>query len=218
MTADLPPERIPEPALRVAATEAVAKAEAAATRRRWINLGEFVAVAGLVIGGVGLWLNWSDRRADVADKQAERTAEVRQAARYEIAATVGKNDTLEFARDERHPLGDITLAFPAALGLEPLTTPTQSVAKAGYEHALLKGTDGGADTQTGTLPVLVTVQYWDGDTQRAAHGIYDIVWHTEGRRVFGRALHIVGFKRRERGGTQARVDALWTAERAALAH
>lgn len=211
MSADLPPE----PTLQQAASEAVAKAEAAATRRRWINLGEFVAVAGLLIGAVGLWRNWSDRRADQTEKQAERTAEVRQAARYEIAATVGPDDSIVFARDDRHALGDVTLAFPSTLGIGTRTTPAQTVPRDWYERALLKATDGGADVQTGTLPVLTTVAYWDGDTQRTARGIYDIVWRTKGGGLFGgRSLRILGFKRREARGTQARVDALWAARRA----
>lgn len=188
--------------------------EAAATRRRWINLGEFVAVAGLVIGGIGLWLNWSDRRTDQTEKQAKKTAEVRAASRYDIAATVGPKDDLVFAHDERHALGDITFAFPAALGIGTRTTPAQSVPKDWYERALLKATDGGADARTGTLPVLATVAYWDGDTERTTRGIYDIVWRTQGGGLFGRSLHILGFKRHEAGGTQTRLDALWVAERA----
>lgn len=208
MSADLPPGS--EPALRQAATEAIAKAEAAATRRRWINLGEFVAVAGLIIGAVGLWLNWSDRQADETEKQAEKTAEVRQAARYEIAASIASNDDIVFARDERHALGDVTLAFLSPLGIGVRTTPAQTVPKDWYAHALLKATDGGDDAKTGTLPTLTTVAYWDGDTQRSARGIYDIVWQTKGGGLFGgRSLHVLGFRRHEAGGTQARVDALW---------
>ncbi|MGJ8505888.1 hypothetical protein, partial [Glaesserella parasuis] len=61
MTKTPPPH---DPAIQIAATEAVAKAEAAATRRRWINLGEFIAVAGLLIAGGSLYVNWSDHRAD----------------------------------------------------------------------------------------------------------------------------------------------------------
>ena len=209
MSADLPPD----PALESAANVAVAKAEAAATRRRWINLGEFVAVAGLVIGGIGLWLNWTDRRTDQAQKQAELRTEQRAAARYDIAATIGPKGDLLFVQDDRHPLGDVTLAFPTALGIGTRTTPAPSVPRDWYERALLKATDGAADAVTGTLPVLTTVTYWDGDTRRTARGIYDIVWRTRGGGLFGRSLHILGFRRHEAGGTQARVDALWTAGR-----
>lgn len=33
-----------------------------ARRRRWINLGEFIALGALVISGLGLWINWQERK------------------------------------------------------------------------------------------------------------------------------------------------------------
>ena len=49
------------------------RAEAAATRRRWITLAEVVAVAGVLIGALTLYTNWSDRRADEeGDRGADR--------------------------------------------------------------------------------------------------------------------------------------------------
>lgn len=220
MSEDLPPKPAlplsapqPDPALQVAATDAVAKAEAAATRRRWINLGEFIAVAGLLIAGIGLWLTWSDRRSDMADKQAERTIEARDKARYEIAGTAGRDGDIAIRRDERHALGDVTVVFPTALGIAAQTSPTQTISREWYRTALLKATDGGADRQTGTLPVLVTVTYFEDDTPMVARGLFDIVWKTNGRPLFGRALHVVGFKRRGPAAGQPALDAAWAAQR-----
>ena len=170
-TPEAPP---PDPALQVAATEAVAKAEAAATRRRWINLGEFVAVAGLIIAGVSLWLTYADRKADLADAQAQKSAEASDKARYEVKSTMRGNDIVIVA-DDRHALGDVSVTFPTALGVSPQTSPAQTIAESWYKGALLKATDGGADEQTGKLPVLVTVNYMDGDTQRSTTGVFDIV-------------------------------------------
>jgi hypothetical protein len=75
--------------------------------------------------------------------------------------------------------------------------------------ALLKLTDGGADERTGRLPVLITVRYWDGDVARSTSGVYDIVWRTKGQLLRGRALLLEGLKLRQRGGSQAAVDAAW---------
>ncbi|MDO7842741.1 hypothetical protein [Sphingomonas immobilis] len=199
--------------MQAAATEAVAKAEAAATRRRWINLGEFVAVAGLIIAGVSLWLTWSDRRSDLADKQAEKRAEAKAQTRYEIAATVAKDGTLTLAQDEHHPLTGVTIAFPTALGIGTKTTPTRTVPKDWYEDALLKATSGEPDVQTGTLPVLVTVSYMTLDTPMTASALAEIVWQTHGRPLRPRALEIVGFNRRAGGGDQAGIDKLWKARK-----
>lgn len=192
--------------LDVAATEAVAKAEAAATRRRWINLGEFVAVAGLIIAAVGLWLTYHDRQTDEADKRAEANAR----ARYEVKAVVADNNDLLIVRDDRHDLGDIKVVFPTALGVSPQTSSGQTIAERWFKNALLKATDGGADVQEGKLPVLLTVNYMDDDKPRSTTGVYDIVWRTKGGGLIGgRSLKVIGMRLHERGGSQKRLDALW---------
>ncbi len=140
------------------------KAEAAAIRRRWINLGEIVAVAGLVIAAISLWLNYTDRKSDQAEKQAVRA----ESSRYEVAATVSRDGDLVITRDASHPLGDVTVTFPKALGVAPVTASAQTIEIARYRAALLHATDGGPDKQTGRLPVLLSVEYWDGDTRHEA--------------------------------------------------
>lgn len=195
--------------IQVAATEAVAKAEAAATRRRWINLGEFVAVVGLIIAGVSLWMTWHDRQTDIADKQAEKSAEASTNARYVVKSSISGRDVV-ITPDDRHTLGDVTVTFPTALGVSPQTSATQTISAGWYGNALLKATDGGADDQTGKLPLLVTVNYMDGDKPLATTGVYDIVWQTKGGGLLGgRSLRVVGMRLHERGGSQARLDALW---------
>lgn len=196
--------------IEVAATEAVAKAEAAATRRRWINLGEFVAVAGLIIAAVSLWMTWHDRKADEADKQADKNAAASERATYVVKTSLRGNDVV-IEPDDRHTLGDITVTFPTALGVSPQSSPTQTILEGWYKRALLKATDGGADAQEGKLPVLLTVDYLDGDAERKTTGVYDIVWRTKGGGLplEGRSLKIVGMRLHERGGSQARLDALW---------
>jgi len=199
-----------DPELQAAATDAVEKAEAAATRRRWINLGEFVAVAGLIIAGISLWLTWSDRRSDIADKQAEKSAEASASARYVVKTSVRGNDVV-IDPDDRHSLGDINVVFPTALGVAAQTSATQTISTGWYQSALLKATDGGADRQTGKLPVLLTVNYMDDDKPLSTTGIFDIVWETKGGGLLGgRSLHVVGVRLHERGGSQKRLDALWT--------
>ncbi|QDZ07556.1 hypothetical protein FPZ24_08700 [Sphingomonas panacisoli] len=195
--------------IEVAATEAVAKAEAAATRRRWINLGEFVAVAGLIIAAVGLWLTYHDRQADEADKQAEKKAEASERATYVVKSSMRGNDVV-ITPDDRHALGDIAVTFPTALGVSSQTSPTQTIPASWFKSALLKATDGGADDQEGKLPVLLTVNYMDDDQQRSTTGVYDIVWRTKGGGLIGgRSLKVVGMRLHERGGSQKRIDTLW---------
>ncbi|MDP1026153.1 hypothetical protein Q5H91_02925 [Sphingomonas sp. KR1UV-12] len=188
--------------------------DAAATRRRWVSLAEAVAVAGVLIGALTLWMNWSDRRADQADKAATQTAESREKARVELVATVEDGGRSLALKDARHDLSDAVVTFPQALGIaaqRPSGDP--AIEAAWFADPLLALTDGGPDDRAGRLPVLVTLRYWDGDTARTATGIYDVVWKTEGRVLRGRTLRLDGLRLRQRGGTQAQLDGAWAREK-----
>lgn len=188
--------------------------EAAATRRRWVSLAEIVAVAGVVIAALTLWNSWSERRDAESAKVAAESSEAKARTRVEITATVQDDGRSLLLKDAAHDIQDARFAFPKALGVtaqKPVVDPSIDVRW--FEDALLKLTDGGADERAGRLPVFVTTRYWDGDVQRSATGIYDVVWRTEGRLLRGRTLRLEGLRLRQRGGTQARIDALWAAEK-----
>lgn len=189
------------------------KAEAAAIRRRWVSLAEVVSVAGVAIAGLGLWVTWSDHRSEQAEKQTQSTTQSREQARYAVKASVARNGDIMIERDERHPLGDVSVDFPASLGIARQTSPTQTISRGWYERALLAATDGGADRRAGKLPVLLTVQYWNDDTPRTVHGIYDIVWQTKGRLVLGRELKIDALRLRTPTATKEALEAAWAIEK-----
>lgn len=181
----------------------------AATRRRWVTLAEVVAVAGVVIAALTLWINWSDRKADEAERHAARQSEVRERARIDLTGTADRDGRTIALKDDRHDLTDVVVAFPKALGVGVQRPVEPQIDSAWFADALLKLTDGGADERTGRLPVLVSVRYWDGDRSRAATGLYDLVWKTEGHVLRGRTLRLQAFRLRQRGGSQASVDAAW---------
>ena len=184
-----------------------------ATRRRWINLAELVAVAGVVIAALGLYVSWSDRRESAADKAATAVADAREKGRLDLTATADGGDTLRLA-DARHDLTDVVVAFPTALGVSAQRPSGDPVIEAApFAATLLKLTDGGSDERTGRLPVLITAAYTDGDATRTARGIYDVVWRTEGRLLRGRALHLTGLRLRQRGGDRSALDAAWRREK-----
>lgn len=184
-------------------------ADQARTRRRWITLAEVVAVAGVVIAALTLYLNVSDRRADQAERAATAQKDAAVQARVELTGTVdGNTITL---KDPRHDITDTTILFPKALGVGKQAPVEPEIDAAMFNRALLKLTDGGPDARTGRLPVLITTRYWDGDATRSARGLYDIVWRTHGRRFFGRALTLEGFRLRQTGGDAAALERAWDA-------
>ena len=186
------------------------RAEAAASRRRWISLAEVVAVAGVLIAALTLWNSWSERRDAAVDKASAAAQEERVDSRIALVATVEKGGDRLRLRDSRHEIADVTVTFPKTLGV-PIQQPVEPVIDASPFHdALLKATDHGPDAQTGKLPALVRVTYWDGDTKKTGAAIYDIIWRTEGRMLRGRSLKLEALRLRDHSGSAATLDRMWT--------
>ncbi|MEG3164123.1 hypothetical protein U1701_05905 [Sphingomonas sp. PB2P19] len=184
--------------------------EAAATRRRWVSLAEVLGVTGALIAALTLWINWSDRRADEADKVRTRVEEQQAQMRVDLSAEVRDGGKSLLLKDERHEIQDAVISFPKALAVAAQHPPADPVIEASaFDDALLKLTDGGADERTGRLPVLLTLRYLDGDTTRTTRGIYDLLWKTDGRMLRGRDLTLTGMKVRQVRGTQGQLDAIW---------
>lgn len=182
----------------------------AATRRRWITLAEVVAVSGVIIGALTLWLSWSDRREGAREKAVASAAAAAAEARFALRAVVDGEEVR--LSDPIHELLETSVVFPASLGIEPKRPATPRVERDWFASAVLKATDGGSDAREGRLPVLVTASYRVGTAARQGRAIVDIVWRTNGRIVGGRYLKVVAARVREPGGSARRIDALWTTE------
>lgn len=183
----------------------------ARTRRRWVTLAELVAVAGVIIAALGFWNSWSERRDAQAERAATASSEARASGRADLTASVENGGGRLLLKDARHDLQSVTISFPRALGAdrqEPVADPV--IDAAGIADPMLKLTDGGPDDREGRLPVLVTTRWLDGDTEHRATDTYDLIWETHGRLGRGRALTLKGLRLRTRGGTQARLDRMWT--------
>ncbi|GAA0665079.1 hypothetical protein FHT00_000979 [Sphingomonas insulae] len=182
----------------------------AQTRRRWITLAEVVAVAGVVIAALTLYSNWQERRDAAADKAVEQASATRDKTRFLLRGTVAKDKrSIALVREEAHPLGDIRVTFPTALGVSPQDSVTQTIDLDWFDDALRKATDGGEDDRTGRLPVLIRYTYFTDDRPTTRQAIYDLVWSTHGRAGRSRAVELVDLRLRESGGSQQRIDALW---------
>lgn len=185
----------------------------AARRRRWLNVTEFVAVAGLLVATLGLWNTFSERRSAAEEKKAAAAAQTKASRRFELRGEVARgNRSIMLLRDETHTLGDVRVAFPGALGVGTKDAVDHQIRADWFDGPVLKATDGGPDDRVGRLPVLVTYTYRTGDDQTTRTAMYDLVWRTRGQFLQGRELALTDFRLREPGGSQARIDALWKAE------
>ena len=204
----------PQPVETVA--EQVERAEAAATRRRWITLAELVGVAGLLIAALSLWMSWSDRRADQQERQAEKASETKVKTLVLLTATPEKDGRRLALKDSAHEVQSIDVRFPASLGLAAQSSVLDPrIESSWFADAILKMVEKGPDKREGRLPVLITSNYWDADQQRSDSAIYDVVWFTEGSfmGVSGRSLRLKGILLRERTASPARLDAIWAKEK-----
>lgn len=182
----------------------------AKTRRRWISLAEAVAVAGVLIAGLTLYLSWSEKREERAERAATARSEQRAASVITLRATRPKGgDRLDLA-DAAHPVDSIDVAFPAPLGISAQTGLVKPVIEAGWlKSAVLELADG---QKTGRVPVLITSTFWEGADKRTDRAIYDVAWQRDNGGmggILGDSLKLEGMSLRERGGSQARLDAIW---------
>jgi hypothetical protein len=209
------PEPAPAPPVETVAQQ-VERAEAAATRRRWITLAEVVGIAGLLITALSLWMSWSDRRADQQEKQVEKASETKVKTLVLLTATPEKDGKQLALKDSAHEVQSIDVRFPASLGLAAQSSVLDPRIEASwFADPILALTHDGPDKRQGRLPVLITSNYWDADQQRSDSAIYDVVWFTEGSfmGVSGRSVRLKGILLRERTASPARLEAIWAKEK-----
>ena len=212
----LPHEPVVAPSAESVAQQAVERAEAAATRRRWITLAEVVGIAGLLIAAASLWMSWSDHRADQQEKQVEKATEEKVKTLVLLTAKSEKDGKQLALKDSAHEIQSIDVRFPASLGISAQSSVLDPHIQASwFAEPILAMTHDGPDKRQGRMPVLITSNYWDADQQRSDSAIYDVVWFTEGSflGVSGRSLRLKGILLRERTASPARLEAIWAAEK-----
>lgn len=176
-----------------------AAAEAAEIRRRWLTLGEILAVVAVVISALTLWLNWAERSDTTAQKTAESSQAAKQAATLTLSAQwTAKGDRLALkpASSDQQVQGQ-TISFPAALGLDPVETTGEPRIEAGWFESALKkmrSRAGLPDDSRGDerLPVIVTTTFLADGSQHEDVALYDIGYTIKGKLFSGHALDLRG--------------------------
>ena len=154
-------------------------------RRRWINLGEGVAVIGLIISGLALWNSWSndDKPAVVIEKPTS----IPLALRGRVADDGRKLDIAPI--EDGHALQSMTLAMPTSGGVIEIGSDGELLARA-IESALNR-VDEGKGIQR--LRVRIAARYVEAGTDKRATGSYLLTLRWEGGGLFGgRSLRFVG--------------------------
>lgn len=204
----------------------VEAAEAARTRRRWINLAEMVAVAGLAISGLALWNSYRESSREETDKATARQEARAQAMTIVLRGTADREgERLSLApADPEQTIQSQIVVFPTVLAVtrvEILADPR--IEAAWFRRAILRGTadDGaaaGAVDSDRRVPVAITTRFYRDGALFTDTAVYYIVYRVEGGGLFdSRRLRLRGLSRLSLGGVgdqaraRNRIDTLWAA-------
>ncbi|MEO8142050.1 MAG: hypothetical protein ABI617_05275 [Sphingomicrobium sp.] len=158
-------------------------------RRRWINIGEIIAVAGLTISGLALWNSWG--RDD--GKPAATIVEQRSAIPLALRGAVDDDGrVLVFTPVEAgHALDSLTLSVP---GKTAVAVGSDGRIAASDVEKLLDNTAGKA--RSGSLSVTIAARYVEAGQDRTGGGRYRLAWRWEkGGLLGGRTLRLTGLNR-----------------------
>jgi hypothetical protein len=193
--------------------------EAARIRRRWITLGEVLAVIGVLISALALWNSYSERRADEAERTAEK-AEKGAVSRMLLLKASGGGKRLALApRESGQTIRSLTILFPSPLETKVDTVVDPRIEADWVKQAVKKAHDlGRKEAKTAgdaLMPVAITTSFDSDNATFVETAIYDIGYKESGGGLFGgtdialRGLSLV--ERVSPGKAQARLDAIWIA-------
>lgn len=182
-------------------------------RRRWLTMGEVVAVAGLIIAALSLYLGWAGQRDQESERAEAERAAARQHSHIGLVATHADGDVLSF-KGAACTLQSADIRFPTALGVPAQNTALSYRIEAGwFARPLLKAIDP-ANAEQGRLPVLIDSRCPGEDGDRVEHAIYEIPYRVDSRFLRGKTVRLRGLVLREYvspAKAQARLDAAWKA-------
>lgn len=212
-------QRSSDAAVAEASTKAEARAaESAAIRRRWVTLGEVLAVIAAIISGLTLWSSWSERSDSKARQATEAQRSAARVATLVLTATNESEGTLilkpgyaeQIVQSQR-------ILLPTALGVAPVeTTGEPRIEGKWFEGALEKVREaaGLPDNSRGDerLPVVIVTQFLTNGEPHEDIALYDVGYTISGKFLSGHSVKLRGLSlvsRPKAASAQAKLDARW---------
>ena len=197
--------------------------EAAAIRRRWITLGEVLAVIAVLISGLTLWNSYSERHASDSERAEEKARQSNVSRTLLLKASGGGRSLTLAAHDPEQAIQSQTILFPSALGVPGVDTLIEPRIESDWiKQAMKKAQETSEKPGKGPgdsrMPVAITTRFASGSDTFADSAIYDVGYKVTGGGLFkGSDVALRGLSLVERvsaRNAQARLDSLWTARRA----
>ena len=169
----------------------MSETESRARRRRWINLGELIALAALIVSGIGVWIAWKNTNQDKPTEVVEQRSPVPLALRG-TPDSEGRTLTIMPA-DPSHALQSLRVTIQ---GAPPIEIGSDGRLSASDVEAALKNRDKETKGVTHSVPVRIDARYVEIGADRHGGGSYVLRYKWEGGGLFGgRSLRLVGLAR-----------------------
>ncbi|MDB5671978.1 MAG: hypothetical protein JWO25_2937 [Alphaproteobacteria bacterium] len=192
-------------------------AHAAAVRRRWITLGEILAVVAVLISGLTLWNSYKERSANEAERSEARQHAAVQSQRVVLKASGGHKRLVLSALDPAQAIQSQTILFPSALGVAAIGDVIEPRIEADWiKEPAKKAREAAGDKPEGEgdlrLPVAITTRFVSGGETFTDAAVYDVGYRRDRGLLGGSDVALLGLGLVERvpaGSAQKRLDALW---------
>jgi hypothetical protein len=160
------------------------------SRRRWISLGETIALCALVVSALGVWIAWKSSSED----KPTRIVEQRQAIPLTLRAKSDDDGRgLEISPVESsHALESLTVTIK---GAAPIEVGSDGTLDASAIESALKDRD--KDRKgAASVPVRIDARYVEAGSDHRGGGNYVLRYRWEGGGLFaGRSLRLTGLSR-----------------------
>jgi hypothetical protein len=161
------------------------------TRRRWVNLGELIALAALLVSAMGVWIAWRNSTEDKPTRVVEQRFSVPLALRG-TAEPDGRTLTIMPA-DPSHGLESLKVTIKGARSID---VGSDGKLMASDVQAALKDRDKEPKDVALTSPVRIDARYVEQGADRRGGGSYVLRYKWQGGGLFsGRSLHLLGLSR-----------------------
>lgn len=189
--------------------------EAAAIRRRWITLGEILAVIGVLISGLALWNSWSERSAAEKDRVAEKAKQANVSRILILKASGGGKRLALTAHDPDQAIQSQTLLFPSAFGLGAFDTTEPRIEAEWVKRGVRKQKEKEEKIHgDARMPVAITTRFVADGRTFTDTALYDVGYKESGGGLFeGSEVELKGLSligRTPSVKAQAQLDALWS--------
>ncbi len=190
--------------------------EAAAIRRRWITLGEVLAVVGVLISGLALWNSWSERSTAEKERIAAKAQQANVSRILLLRSSGGGKRLALTAHDPGQAIQSQTLLLPSAFGLGAFDTTEPRIEAEWVKRAIRKAREKDEKVRgDARMPVAITTRFVADRRSFTDTALYDVGYQERGGGLFGgsdvelKGLSLIG--RTGAAEAQRRLDALWAA-------